>query len=198
MNENNTNVKMCKVFTFGKIAYTNPDRRTNLVTVTVELRQCGGKDTFTVDRTTGAKTITGRTPRYVELSICGDIWNCRRTDIVCGGQCLDTIREYRAQLSDPALFDELFILWQSYHLNGMHAGTPDQERMIKEWLAAGNRYEYTAVCNMLKAEGLYEMPYTGLSVGRRFDNEPYRYGTAWLVEELPGDVLLRVEHLLSV
>jgi hypothetical protein len=192
MAKNNTNVKMSKTFNLGKIAYTNPARRANLVTVTVELRQCGGEETFSADR------VTGRTPRYVELSICGDVWNCRHTDIVCGGQCLDIIHEYREQLSDPDLFDELFTLWQNYHLNGMHAGTPEQERRVKEWLAAGNRYEYTAVCNMLKAEGLYEMPYTGLSVGRRFDNEPHRYGTAWLVEELPSDVLLRVEHLLSV
>lgn len=189
---------MKKTFNFGKIDFCGSGRKINLVTVTVELRRRGGKTTFTIDRKTGEKTITGKTPEYVELSICGDVWNARRSDIVCGGQCLDTIAEYRRQLSDPELFDTLHGLWTKYHLNGTHAGTPEQEKAIEEWKAAGNKYEYTAVCEMLKQRGLYEVNYTGLSVGRRYENEPYKYGHAWLIQELPGDVLLKIEHLLSV
>ena len=189
---------MKKTFNFGKIKYTNQKKAVNLVTVDVELRRRGGETTFTIDRKTGEKTITGKTPEYVELSICGEIWNARHTDCVCGGQCLDEIAKYRLQLSDPELFDVIHNLWKNYHLNGMHAGTPEQEQAIEEWEANGNRYEYTAVCEMLKRRGLYEVNYTGLSVGRRYNNEPYKYGHGWLVQELPGDVLLRIEHLLSV
>ena len=187
---------MKKTFTFGEIAY-NSNRRTNLVEIEVELRNRGGEDTFTIDRKTGAKTFTGKTPIYTELSICGSVWNCGHTDILCGGQCLDTIAEYRDQLTDPELFDELLQLWEKYHLNGMHAGTPEQEQAIEEWKTEGNRYDYDAVCEMLKMRGLYEVNYTGLSIGRRYENEPYKYGHAWLVQSLPGDVLLRVEHLLN-
>ena len=189
---------MKKTFNFGKIAYTNANRKANLVTVDVELRRRGGETTFTVDRKTGEKTITGKTPSYVELSICGDIWNARKTDIVCGGQCLDTIAEYRDQLSEPDLFDVIYDFWKRYHLNGMHAGTPEQESAIEAWKAQGNKYDYSAVCEMLKERGLYEVNYTGLSVGRRYENEPYKYGHGWLVQELPGDVLIRIEHMLSV
>lgn len=189
---------MKKTFNFGKINYTNKSRRANLVEVEVELRRRGGETTFTIDRKTGEKTITGKTPEYVELSICGTIWNARHTDCVCAGQCLDEIAKYRRQLSDPELFDTIYNLWEKYHLNGMHAGTPEQERAIEEWKAEGNRYEYSAVCEMLKRRGLYEVNYTGLSIGRRYNNEPYKYGHAWLIQELPGDVLLKVEHLLSV
>lgn len=187
---------MKKTFTFGKIAY-NSNRRTNLVEIDVELRNRGGEDTFTIDRKTGEKTFTGKTPIYTELSICGSIWNCKHTDILCGGQCLDTIAEYRDQLTEPELFDELLQLWEKYHLNGMHAGTPEQEQAIEEWKAEGNRYDYTAACEMLKKRGLYEVNYTGLSIGRRYENEPYKYGHAWLVQSLPGDVILRVDHLLN-
>lgn len=188
---------MKKTFTFGKIAYQN-NRKENLVAVVVELRNRGGEETFTLDRKTGKKTYTGeKTPIYTELSIRGSIWNRLHTDCLCGGQCLDTIAEYRDQLSEPELFDELYKLWKNYHLNDMHAGTPEQEQAIAEWEAEGNRYEYKAVCEMLKGKGLYEVNYTGLSIGRRYDNEPYRYGSAWLVQPLPGDVLLRVEHLLN-
>lgn len=189
---------MKKTFSFGNISYTNKSRRVNLVEVDVELRRRGGKTTFPIDRKTGEKTITGKTPEYVELSICGTVWNARHTDCVCCGQCLDEIAKYRRQLSDPELFDSIYDLWKKYHLNGMHAGTPEQEKAIEEWKAEGNRYEYTAVCEMLKRRGLYEVNYTGLSVGRRYNNEPYKYGHAWLIQELPGDVLLKVEHLLSV
>ena len=189
---------MKKTFTFGKIAYANPDRKSNLVTVDVELRRRGGEQTFVIDRETGEKVPAGATPRYVELAICGAIWNARKTDFLCSGQCLDTIAEYRNQLQEPEVFDELYSLWKNYHLNGMHAGTPEQEAAIEEWKANGNRYDFTAVCEMLAARGLYEVNYTGLSTGKRYENEPYRYGSAWLVQELPGKVLLRIEHLLSV
>lgn len=189
---------MKKTFDFGKIKYTNQSRAVNLVTVEVELRRCGGETIFTVDRKTGEKTITGKTPEYVELSICGNIWDSHHYDIVCGGQCLDTIAEYKEQLQDKEVFETLYELWKKYHLNGMHAGTPEQEAAIEEWKAQGNHYEYTAVSEMLKACGLYEVNYTGLSVGRRYNNEPYKYGHGWLVQELPGDVLLKVEHMLQV
>lgn len=189
---------MKKTFNFGKIAYTDSNRKANLVTVDVCLERKGGETTFTIDRKTGEKTITGKTPTYVELSICGSIWNQRHTDVVCGGQCLDTIAECRNQLEEPEVFDELYNLWKNYHLNGMHAGTPEQEAAIEAWEAQGNKYDYTAACEMLKGCGLYEVNYTGLSVGRRYNNEPYKYGHGWLVRELPGDVLLRVEHMLSV
>lgn len=189
---------MKKTFNFGKIKYTNQKKAVNLVTIDVELRRCGGETTFTVDRKTGEKTITGKAPEYVKLSICGSIWDSWHYDIVCGGQCLDTIAEYKEQLEDKEVFETLYDLWKKYHLNGMHAGTPEQEAAIDNWKAQGNRYEYTAVCEMLKACGLYEVNYTGLSVGRRYNNEPYKYGHGWLVQELPADVLLRIEHLLSV
>lgn len=86
---------MKKTFNFGKIDYTGRGRKSYPVTVTVELKN---------------------TDKGEELSICGDIWNTRKTDIVCGGQCLDTIARY---VKTP-LFKELYRFWQLYHLNGMH------------------------------------------------------------------------------
>lgn len=59
---------MKKTFNFGKIAY-NGNRRINTVTVTVEFES-------------GVFTAVG------------DIYNMTHTNIVCGGQCLDTIAEY--------------------------------------------------------------------------------------------------------
>ena len=64
---------MKKTFNFGKIKYTNKTNRVNLVEVDVELRRKGGEATFTIDPKTKEKTITGKTPEYLELSICGTI-----------------------------------------------------------------------------------------------------------------------------
>ena len=114
-----------------------------------------------------------------------------------GGQCLDSINEdFRDQLQNVELWDEIYNLWKMYHLNGMHAGTPEQEQIVEDWENLGHRYDYDEVCDLLKSMGMYEVNYTGIGVGRIFNNEPYRYGTAWLVETLPMDVEQRVIELI--
>ena len=188
---------MKKTFDFGKIAF-NGGRKINRVTVTAELLPRGGDPTFTLDPKTKERIPTGLcAPAYVELSIRGAVWNGRGTDHLTGGQILDVIAEFRDQLSDPDLFDTLFNMWKTYHLNDMHPGTPEQEAAVDAWRAAGNRYTYDGACEMLKAQGLYTVEFTGKSVGRFYDHESYTYGHDWLIHDLPGDVLLKLEHMLS-
>lgn len=188
---------MKKTFDFGKIAYPNPKRRANRVTVTVELEKRGGETTYTIDRATGVKTVTGKTPEYLEFSASALVWNQCNTDCVAGGQCLDTIAKHARQLRNRDLFMEIYDLWKTYHLNGMNAGTPEQEAAIKAWKEAGNHYDYDAACDYLKSIGLYEVNYTGLTIGRRFDNEPYKYGHGWIVNELPAEAVKRIEAVLN-
>lgn len=188
---------MKHTFKLGKIA-TYGTRKINAVEIVVELRNRGGEPTFTLGPNKERIPTGETTPAYVELTICGDVWNVRHTDIIRGGQCLDFIAEYRNQFT-PAnreLFDLLYDLWKKYHLNGMHAGTPIQEAFIAGLKAMGFKYEYGQACAMLKDAGLYEVEFTGKTVGRMYDHEPYRYGSAWVVDDLPGDVLLKVEHLI--
>lgn len=185
---------MKTTFKFGKIAAMN-NRKENAAEVTVELRTRGGESTFTINPNTKEREYTGNTtPSYVELSICGDVWNRLHTDIIMGGQCLDSMKKY---LRHNPIFMKLYDYWKCYHMNGMHAGTPEQEAAIDEWKAAGNRYEYKAACEELKRRGLYTVNYTGLTVGKRYDNEPYTYGHGWVINELPGNVLLDIEHMIS-
>ena len=86
---------------------------------------------------------------------------------------------------------------KKYHLNGMNAGTPEQEAAIEEWKQAGNRYDYTAACEYLKECGLYEVNFTGKTVGRVYNNEPYKYGHGWVIEELPPEVITRITEIIS-
>ena len=70
---------------------------------------------------------------------------------------------------------ELYKCWKRWHLNDLRAGTPKQEEAVREWKKK-NQYDYKLVCDYLKTIGLYE------------DNG-YRYGTAWLKEEVPKEVI---------
>ena len=188
---------MKRTFKLGKIA-TYGTRKINAVEITVELRNRGGEPTFTIGENKERIPTGKTTPAYVELSICGDVWNAHHTDIIMGGQCLDSITEYADQFTPECreIFWTLHSLWKKYHLNSMHAGTPEQEAFIAGLKAMGFKYDYTQVCAMLKDADLYEVEFTGKTVGRMYDHEPYKYGHGWVVEDLPGDVLLKVEHLI--
>lgn len=156
---------MRRTIEFGKIAYYG-SRKINAVSVDIELRE---------------REHDGE--KYEEFSVCGSIWNAHKTDHVCGGQCLDEIAQY---VKAP-LFKEIYRLWKLYHLNGMHAGTEEQDAAIDEWKAQGNEYDYKKVCDYLKEIGLYEVEYNG---------KPYRYGTGWLHREIPEDDLKRIKEII--
>lgn len=104
-----------------------------------------------------------------------NVWNPQGTDIVCGGQCLD---ELLPHIPDPA-FHSLVGMWRSYHLNDMHAGTPEQEAEVKRWLD-GRRYDYPAAREHLREVGLLTVEHNG---------KPYTYGTGWLFEPIPANDL---------
>ena len=158
-----------KTFNFGKIDYNHSGRKNCSVDVDVELRY---KDNGNI-----------------ELSICGDIWNPRHTDCYCCGQCLDTIAKYVHNTT----FKKLYRYWQLYHLNSMHAGTPEQEQALEDWHRSKERenaiifYDYKIDCEYLKTIGLYTVEYEG---------KPYTYGTRWLYYAIPADDLKDIESLL--
>ena len=164
-----------KKIELGKISYWGKQRR-NMVDVEIEIRECGGYGV----------------PEFLEFSVVGNIWNNLHTDIVCGGQCLDTIAEY---VKTP-LMEQIHSMWKRWHLNGLHAGTYAQEEAVKRFrLKNGGKYDYPGECEYLKSIGLYEVEFTGKTTGRMYDHEPYKYGTAWIVEDLPEYVVKWVQNL---
>ena len=176
---------MKRTINFGKIDYQGTGRKACPVEVEIELRLKGGESTFTIDPVTRERKYTGETTeKYLELSICGAIKNHLGTKWLCGGQCLDTIAEH---VHSP-LFKEIYRFWKLYHLNGMHAGTEEQEAAIEAWKAQGNKYEYRKACEHLKSIGLYEVEYNG---------KPYRYGHAWLHREIPEADLARIQEIIT-
>lgn len=170
-----------RVVSLGEIDYLHNGRKSCPVTLEIELRECGGEPTFYI--VNGERVYTGKcTPVYTELAICGNIWNHRKTDIYCGGQCLDTIAEY---VKGSAEFEKIYRWWKLYHLNGMHAGTPAQEIAVRN---SGLR-DYEAQCEYLRKIGLYEVMWRG---------EKYRYGTKWLHYEIPESDMREIRKFLGI
>ena len=179
-----------KTFNFGKIDYMDRGRKDCAVDVTVELRECGGEPVLNRNGDpTGEHCNT-----YIEFAASGRIWNNLHTNIYSCGQNLDEIAKH---VKTP-IFCEIYDFWKKYHLNGMNAGTLEQEAAVVEWEAAGNRYDYTAACEMLKARGLYEVPLTANLIGtRKADGLPYKYGHGWVIAEIPENDLAKIKSLLE-
>ena len=156
---------MKKTFTFPKVAYTSA-RRVNLPVIEMELRY---------------KDEDYSKP---ELSICGELWNARHTDIVFGGQCLDHLAAFKSLRIDP-LFKKLYRLWHLYHLNGCHCGTEKQEQALDEAREAGARLD----CFEKSRKYLEKL---GLLI-----DDGYEYGSAWLYREIPEDDLKEIMSLLD-
>lgn len=147
-----------KTIRFAKVDWYGTGRKANLPEVEIELRD---------------------TPKGPELSICGRVWNARRTDCATAGQCLDSMAE---KVKSPK-FKEIHRLWKLYHLNGMHAGDKAQESFLKA-LFEGRSFDYDMAVAGLKAAGLYE-------------HDGYKYGHGWIYERIPEEDMAKIEALLA-
>lgn len=85
------------------------------------------------------------------------------------GQIYDEVKEII-----PA---RLYEIWKRWHLNDMRAGTFVQEEILRQAKASGVELnDYDDTCNYLQ----------------RFDalvDDGYKYGSKWLKEELPREVV---------
>lgn len=148
---------MKRKFNFGKVDFYKTGRKINLVEVNVELSD---KGVFTASAT---------------------IWNSKKTDCVCAGQCLDEVAKHVK--SDK--FKEIHSLWKKYHLNDMHAGTEAQEKALDAVGLTKYASDYRKCCDYLD------------SIGLLVDNG-YKFGTGWLKREIPVEDIAKIEQLLTV
>ena len=171
-----TNEKRRK-FDFGKIDYFGTGRKINAVEVNFGLQENNdGSVCFTAS---------------------GEVWNHIHTDIVAGGQMLDADELLEIEAKSK-LFKTIKELWQKYHLNALHAGTPEQEEDLRtayqKCRESGNfdvlsyHYDFTEACEYLKSIGLYEVEY---------DVKPYRYGSGWINNPIPKDDLDKIYLILN-
>ncbi len=84
---------------------------------------------------------------------------------------------------------ELYAVWTRWHLNDMTAGSPDQEAFLRENPIKGNVDHYDRACAALEDAGINPDP------NYMHEGAPYKYGHAWLREELPDNVITFLESL---
>lgn len=154
-----------------KIDYYNPSgRKLNIVDIEIELRR------------KQSDVLIGST---LVLSICGGIWNMLATDYLSCGQNLDEIgklypRDHRVQ--------RLVAIWRVWHLNDMNAGCRHQRAMGWGTL----KLEDGKWSGHIRSD---EHPLGVL--GKQCPECGYRYGTKWLTEELPREIIDEIKEICA-
>lgn len=98
---------MKRVVNYGKHDATGNGRGANEVTLTVSVEPSHYQSKERGSYTEGE-----------HFSVCGDIWNARHTDIIQGGQCVDTIAKHYAKDETTR---NICRLWEVFHLQQMDA-----------------------------------------------------------------------------
>lgn len=115
------------------------------------------------------------------FSVCGGVWNSRRTDYIMGGQCLDEIYPH---LKNNPKFKQVYEWWKKWYLNDMHAGTEKQESALEQAGLTGWASNYTECCEYLE------------SIGLLYDNG-YEFGTSWLKREIPAEIQEQMRNFIK-
>ena len=88
------------------------------------------------------------------LGISANLLNPKGTNIIRAGQCLEDLNRCYPELRENEIWRLIYALWDCFHLNDLHAGTPEQEKLIHEQFS-NLEYDYEEACNLLKENNLY-------------------------------------------
>jgi hypothetical protein len=122
----------------------------------------------------------------LKLSVCGGVWNSKQTDFISCGQNLDEMYKH---LKSNKTFLMIYSLWKKYHLNDMTPGTPKQMAFLSTIQKPSNAEFYKWECEQLEKVDLLIDDLNG---------EPYKYGTKWLISEIPSFAKEQIVKLLEV
>lgn len=115
------------------------------------------------------------------FSMQAEVWNHIETDIIMGGQCVDTVADL---FPHNKKLQRMRAIWERWHLNDMKAGSAVQEEYLRN----------NPVSAAVYPESHYEKASAALtSAGLNPDANGYQYGHAWCREELPVDVLTEIQ-----
>src|ERR1044072_8435351 len=119
------------------------------------------------------------------FSMQARIWKPRKNDIFCGGQVIEEVLSYFPHDAKAA---RMAAVWREWHCNDMRAGSPAQRAWLKASEASrGDREHYNWATTALAEAGLNPDP------NHLHHGKPYRYGHAWLREELPSEIIAEIE-----
>jgi len=120
-----------------------------------------------------------------KFSMCAEVWNHIKMDIIRGGQCVDDVA---AMFPNDKKARRMRAIWERWHLNDCRAGCEHQRAAKwedKRIDSGGERGLFA--CHVRPdehPEGLLTKPCPVCG---------YKYGTAWLKEALPPEVVAEIE-----
>ena len=120
-----------------------------------------------------------------KFSMCGQIGRGNRCHTA--GQCIDEIAN---AFPLNTTIQDMREIWKRWHLNDMKAGSPQQRKHLESfpediWRDSHNSH-YEWACDILEeADLLHDKNFI-------HNDEPYRYGSAWLKEEIPLEVAEKI------
>jgi hypothetical protein len=159
---------MEKIITIGKFAYHPSTRRANTLTVHISLDE----------KIVGKPVFSGS---------C-NLWNCRNTDIIFGGQSFDSCLVIFPELNENELFMKIYRLWKKHHLNDMDASANDAQREAADEYLKDHKYDYSRVCDFLKEKNLFEV---------EVDGRKCKYGHEWYYRSIPEDDLNEIKSIFN-
>lgn len=124
-----------------------------------------------------------------KFSMCAEIWMASKRDIIMGGQC---VREVAAFFPEDEKAQRMVEIWERWHLNDLVAGSPAQMKWLRDNPLDPKEYAYPASHYDVAGKKLEE---AGLNPDPDYihNEKPYKYGHAWLKEEIPADVAAEIE-----
>lgn len=131
-------------------------------------------------RTISPAFIIGRGVKknfYIEIKLCDGALRIVGKGYGCG-QIVERLLDDRLIPAKGFEYPDLLKIhdiWNRWHFNDMRAGTPKQEDFIREWRLS-NEYTYQKACEALEEIGLLY-------------DDGYKYGSSWLKEDLPIDII---------
>jgi hypothetical protein len=128
--------------------------------------------------------------KQIILSISANVWNTKHTDLIMGGQINQEIKDYlennkfKKLFVDKETLKKILDIWERWDLNDLHSGTRKQEEALEKWENEKNMkiLDFDKKVEYLKSIGLYE-------------DRGYKYGSSWLYEPLPNEVIEFIKNL---
>jgi len=123
--------------------------------------------------------------KYKHLSISGEIG--KGFSMEEAGQIYDTLRnglqDPDYSFKDKKAVKEILNIWEEHHLNDMNAGTITQQKALEK---VG-----------LQSAGNYDLAVAYLKKKKLYIDKGYRYGTKWLIKDLPDDIIDRLDNVIK-
>lgn len=158
----------------------------------------GNKSNRKLSRCAVTVCLDDTEPTQIVFTATGKVWDDGYMTPLLWGQCLEELSQ-TPEMQTNDTFQEIYDLWRKYHLNNMHAGTPEQETALREAVAND---AVPSLSPMYLTEQLRYLKSIGMDIVTDPDGTEHRFGHGWVYNNhkyasIPDDDLTRIKNLMQ-